>query len=69
MTTKNTKTETSTKKDIIKSVMWLIEATFRGFVGWALLSHSHTYVAIAAGVYALATGLLIVMVHFVNAHK
>ena len=64
-----TKNQTNVKKDVIKSLMWLIEATFRGFVGWALLSHSHNYVAIAAGVYALATGVLIVMVHFVKAHE
>lgn len=67
--TKNTKTE-STKGDYVKSIAWLIEATFRGFVGYMLLVHfRHNYVAVAAGVYALVTAGLIVITHFVKAHK
>lgn len=68
MTTTNNKTNNS--KEIVKSVMWLIEATFRGYVGYMLLAHfKHNYVADVAGIYALATGLMIVVTHFVNAHK
>lgn len=62
--------KTNTNKEVIKSVMWLIEATFRGFVGYMLLVHfRHNYVAVAAGLYALFTGAMIVIVHFVKAHK
>jgi hypothetical protein len=50
--------------------MWLIEATFRGFVGYMLLAHfRHNYVAVAAALYALLTAAMIVIVHFVKAHK
>ena len=67
MTTTPTK---NNNKEVIKSVMWLIEATFRGFVGYMLLVHfRHNYVAVAAGLYALVTGAMIVVVHFVKAHK
>ena len=61
--------KTNTSKDVIKSVAWLIEATFRGFVGYELLNHFHSYVIVAAAVYSLATSVLIVVVHFVKAHK
>jgi len=68
MTTTPTKTNTS--KEVIKSVMWLIEATFRGFVSYMLLVHfRHNYVAVAAGLYALITSAMIVIAHFVKAHK
>ena len=68
MTTTPTKTNNS--KEIIKSIMWLIEATFRGFVGYMLLVHfRHNYVAVAAGLYALITATVIVVAHFVKAHK
>ena len=67
MTTTPTK---NNNKEVIKSVMWLIEATFRGFVGYMLLVHfRHNYVAVAASIYALVTGAMIVVVHFVKAHK
>lgn len=70
MTTTNNKTNTNTTKEVVKSVMWLIEATFRGFVGYMLLAHfRHNYVAVAASVYALATAAMIVVAHFVKAHK
>lgn len=62
--------EKTNKKEVVKSVMWLIEATFRGFVGYMLLTHFiHNYVSDAAAVYAIATALMIVIVHFVKAHK
>ena len=67
MTTTPTK---NNNKEVIKSVMWLIEATFRGFVGYMLLVHfRHNYVAVAAGLYALITGAMIVVAHFVKAHR
>lgn len=70
--TKNNKNETasSTKADVVKSVAWLVEAAFRAFAGYILLTHfRHQYVSVAAGVYALATSGLIVVTHFVKAHK
>lgn len=60
----------ATKSDYVKSVAWLVEATFRGYVGYMLLAHyRHNYVAVAASVYALVTAGLIVISHFVKAHK
>lgn len=64
-----TKTKTASKKDVIKSVAWLIEATFRGFVGYVLLTNFHSYVTTASGLYALVTAGIIVVTHFVFAHK
>ena len=65
-----TSNKTNSKKEIVKSVMWLIEATFRGYVGYMLLAHfRHNYVAVAAGLYALITAAMIVVAHFVKAHK
>jgi len=62
--------KTNTNKEVVKSVMWLIEATFRGFAGYMLLAHfRHNYVAVAAGLYALITAGIIVITHFVKAHK
>jgi hypothetical protein len=64
-----TKTK-STKSNYIKSVAWLIEATFRAFVGYMLLVHfRHNLVADVAALYALITASLIVVTHFVRAHK
>jgi hypothetical protein len=71
-TKKENKTEEpkSSKADSVKAVAWLIEAAFRGFVGYMLLAHfRHNYVAVAASVYSLATAALIVGTHFVKAHK
>lgn len=70
-TTKN-KTDEPTKnikKDVVKSIAWLIEAAFRGFVGYILLANFHSYLTIAVAIYSLLTAALIVIVHFVNAHK
>lgn len=55
--------------DVVKSVAWLIEAGFRGFAGYAMLTHLHNYVVVAAGIYSLATATIIVVMHFVKAHK
>lgn len=68
MTTKEQKN--NTPKEVIKSVAWLIEAAFRGFVAYILIvDHRHNYFAMAAGIYALATATMIVVAHFVKAHK
>jgi hypothetical protein len=65
-----TPTKTNSTKEVIKSVMWLVEATFRGFAGYMLLNNfRHNYVAVAAGLYALITAAMIVVAHFVKAHK
>jgi hypothetical protein len=57
------------KAEMIKSLAWLLEATFRGFVGWVLLTNFDNVVTTAAGVYALATAAVIVATHFVKAHR
>lgn len=59
----------SGKTETIKSLAWLVEATFRGFVGWLLLTNFHNYVVVVAAVYALVTAGIIVVSHFVKAHK
>lgn len=69
-----TSSETNTKKGQIstaaKSIAWIVEAGFRGFVGWVMLNfHAHNYVMAVAGVYALLTAFVIVVAHFVKAHK
>lgn len=65
-----TQNKTKSNKEVVKSVMWLIEATFRAYAGYMLLAHfRHNYVAVAASVYALATAAMIVVAHFVKAHK
>lgn len=68
MTTTNN--NTNNNKEIVKSVMWLIEAAFLGYVGYMLLAHyRHNYIAVAAGLFALFQTAMIVIVHFVKAHK
>lgn len=70
MATDKQKTTNKTNKgDIIKSVAWLVEAAFRAFVGWVLLSNFDHLVTTAAAFYALGTAGVIVVTHFVNAHK
>jgi hypothetical protein len=60
----------SSKAEYIKSLAWLIEATFNAYVGYMLLAHfRHNYVADVAGIYALASAGLIVVVHFIKAHN
>lgn len=61
--------ETKIGKDAIKSLAWLVEAAFRGFVGWVLLTNFHNYATTVAAMYALATAGIIVVTHFVKAHK
>lgn len=59
----------STKSDAFKSLVWLIEAAFRGFTGWALLTNFDNIATTTVGVYALATAVIIIAVHFIKAHK
>lgn len=66
---KDIETKTVRKFDMLKSGAWLLEAAFRGFVGWVLLTNFHNYATTAAAVYALATATAIVVTHFVKAHK
>lgn len=67
--TKTDVVKKSNKFDAVKSIAWLIEAAFRGFAGWVLLTNFHNYATTVAAVYALATGAVIVITHFVKAHK
>lgn len=53
----------------IKSVAWLVEAAFRGFVGWILLSNFDNTLTVAVAIYALGTAGVIVVMHFVRAHR
>lgn len=53
----------------VKSLAWLIEAAFRGFVGWILLSNFDNTLATAAAFYALGTAGIIVVMHFVRANR
>lgn len=63
-------TKTNKSKEVVKSIAWLIEATFRGYVGVILLAKfKKNYLADVASLYSLATSGLIVITHFVKAHK
>ena len=61
--------KTNTSNEVVKSVAWLIEATFRGFIGCWLIGHTHDWLIVLLAMYALATAALIVIVHFLKAHK
>lgn len=63
------KNKKSNKSNAVISIAWLVEATFRGFVGWILLNNFDHLVTTAAGIYALGTAGVIVVMHFVRAHK
>lgn len=63
------KTKKSNKFDVVKSVAWLIEAAFRAFVGWILLTNFDRYITTAAALYALGTAAIIVVAHFVKANR
>lgn len=62
------KTKTS-KTDVIKSIAWLVEASFRAFVGWVLLNNFDHFVTTAVAFYAIGTAGIIVVTHFVRAHN
>lgn len=57
------------KENVAKSAAWLIEASFRAYVGYVLLTNFDQLVAIVAGVYALFTAIIIVVSHFMRAYK
>ena len=57
------------KANTIKSIAWLVEAGFRGFVGWILLSNFDHLVTTAVAIYALGTAGVIVVSHFVRANR
>lgn len=57
------------KTNVIKSLGWLLEVTFRLFAAWLLITEFTNMLATTAGFYALGTGLVIVCYHFVKAHK
>lgn len=63
------KNKQNSKGNVFKSIAWLAEAAFRTFVGWVLLSNFDHLVTTAAAFYALGTAGLIVVAHFVTAHK
>lgn len=70
MATDKQKTPNKTsKKDTLLSIAWLVEAAFRGFVGWVLLSNFDHLATTAAAFYALGTAGVIVVSHFVRAHR
>lgn len=63
------KTKKSNKVDVAKSVAWLVEASFRAFVGWILLTNFDRYITTAAALYALGTAAVIVVAHFIKANR
>lgn len=63
------KTNKLNKTEAVKSLMWLIEAAFRGFVGWVLLTNFDHKVTTAVAIYSLLTAGLIVVVHFFKAQQ
>lgn len=70
MATDNKKTSTKNDKaEVLKSIAWLLEAAFRGFVGYVLLSQFDHLVTTIAAFYALGTAGVIVVAHFVKAHR
>lgn len=56
-------------RNVLTSIAWLVEAGIRAFTGWVLLSNFDYLVTTIAAVYLLATAGLIVITHFVKAHK
>lgn len=73
--TKQEKTKPSNKNlknktaNGVKAAAWMVEASFRGFVGVITLQHLDGYLATAIAVYALGTAGLIVASHFAKAYK
>lgn len=67
--TKNDQTKKGKALCTIKSIAWLGEASFRFFVAWVLLTNFDNLATTAAAFYALGTAAIIVLAHFVGAHK
>lgn len=63
------KASKTNKYNAVKSICWLIEAGFRGFVGWVLLANFDKLATTIAAIYALGTAGLIVITHFVRANR
>lgn len=64
------KTKKLDAKKLIKSAAWLVEAAFRGFVGYVMLVQIvHNYLTLVASGYALFTAAAIVVTHFVKANQ
>lgn len=58
-----------TKRNLrgVKNIAWLIDAVFRGFSGWIMLSNFDHFATTAAAFYAIGTAAIIVVTHFVRA--
>lgn len=65
----NIRSNQSKQPDYIKPTAWLIEAVVRVFAGYALLTNVHNLIADAAALYLLSTAAVIVVMHFIKAHK
>lgn len=63
------KTNKSTAMEAVKTAAWLVEAAFRGFVGWIMLANFDHYATTVVAVYALGTAGIIVVMHFFKAHN
>lgn len=59
----------STAARVVYCAAWLVEAAFRGLVGWVLLTKFDMLLTTIAGIYALGTAAAIVGLHFYNAHN
>jgi hypothetical protein len=65
---KNTSKKTS-KGGALKSIAWLAFAAQQGFVGYVLLANFGNYFVVAAAIASLLIAGVIVVAHFINAHK
>lgn len=59
----------SGKGGMLKSAGWLVLATQQGFVGYVLLTNFSNYFVVAAAIASLLIAGVIVVAHFVGAHK
>lgn len=70
MSTDNKKTSNkSSKGGALKSVAWLAFAVQQGFIGYVLLTNFSNYFVVAAAVASLLIAGVIVVAHFIGAHK
>lgn len=69
MAADKTKKANGNKANMVKSAAWLVEAAFRAFAGWVLLTNFEHFATTAAAFYALGTAALIVVIHFFKANK
>lgn len=59
----------SSKGGMLKSIAWLVFAAQQGFVGYVLLANFSNYFVIAGASVSLGIAGVIVVAHFVSAHK